>query len=90
MTQQNEKWIEYAMRISGALGELFSEDSDHYLGEDFFDKADTAAFFHALLTVAPQHMFKKLAKDYEDSDHLALNQLATRLIFQFSNSKNEE
>ena len=78
MSKENE----YAKKIIIAIGSLFDEDSDNYMGETEFSGGDGPAFIHALLNLAPAYFYKKTV-DHE-ADLLDVNYEANRLIHQFS------
>ena len=81
MSKENE----YAKKIIAAVGSLFDEDSDNYIGETEFSVGDGAAFMHALLNLAPAYFYKKTVDP--EADLLDVNYEANRLIHQFPKIK---
>lgn len=82
---QDEKWIQYAAKISNCLGELFEEDSQHYLGK--MTDEDLTDFFHALANVVPTSVFNKITGNKKN--HLHFNHIANQLVFQYSKKGDE-
>lgn len=79
---------EYAKKIIIAIGSLFDEDSDNFIGETEIDGEDGAAFMHAMLNLAPAYFYKKTVD--ANADLLDVNYEANRLIHQFSKNKKNE
>ena len=80
---KKEDYLKFAPKIVHLYSELFDEDSEHYLGDEIKEE-DLTGFFHALTTVAPNHLFNKITGD--DKNNLEFNHIANQLCFQFMNS----
>lgn len=84
-----EKHIEYAIKLVGAIQEVFNEDSDNYIGtEDFENDDNVTAFMYALACMVPKHVYEKITGD-ETQDVLGFNHIANRLAFQFGKPKED-
>ena len=83
--EKEEKWIQYAAKISGAIGELLeNEDSEYQIDKEELLQGDNLTeFFHALANVAPAHIFNKFTGS--DKNYLEFNHIANQLCFQYSN-----
>ena len=77
------KWVRKKIII--AVGSLFDEDSDNFIGETEFIGDDGSAFMHAMLNLAPAYFYKKTVDP--EADLLDVNYEANRLIHQFSKIK---
>lgn len=61
---------------------MFDEDCENHISLDDFDEEGTAnAFMHAMATLAPSVVYKKLTR--EEIDSIGFNHIANRLCFQF-------
>lgn len=79
------EYSQWAVKITHLYSELFNEESDHYIGVDALEEGENmTSFFHALATVAPNHLFNKITG--EDKNNLEFNHIANQLCFQFMNS----
>ena len=79
----NEKYLQYAALISGAIGSMFEEDSEYAIDQEELMKDDNLTdFMHALANVAPTHLFNGLTGD--NKNQLEFNHLANQLCFQYS------
>ena len=83
-TKNNEKWIEYAMKLTAHLEEIFNEDCENFIDKKEFSEGDNATdFIHALANVVPYIVFNEITGD--NKDQLGFNHIANRLIVQFQN-----
>ena len=85
-----EKYEEYAVKILLQISEMFDEDCENYIDlEELMENDNANHFTHALATLAPLMMIKKLTQ--EDFDALGFNHMVNRLAAQFTNfTKKEE
>jgi hypothetical protein len=73
---------QYAVKILGALNEVFNEDSEYFIGiEELKDQDNLPEFFHALANTVPNMVYEKITGD--DKNNLEFNHLANQLCFQF-------
>ena len=81
---KNEKYLQYAAQISGAIGEMFNEDSEWQIDQEELQEGDNLThFIHALANIAPAHIYNKITSD--DKNHLEFNHIANQLCFQYMN-----
>ena len=66
---ENEKKAnEYAAKIAAQIMGMFNENCVLYINPDDFDEEGTAnAFMHAMATLAPSVVYKKLTREEIDS-----------------------
>lgn len=86
---QNEKYLQYAQKLSAAVSEIFNEDNDFYINQDeLFDQDENnlTHFFHALANVMPTAIYEKLTND--EKNWLEFNHMANQLVFQYSKKNN--
>ena len=74
-----EKQIQYYAKITGALGDVFNEDSEYFI-DVYADDFNANDFLHVLATRVPQMIFLKLTG--KETDPLEFNHICNRLIFQ--------
>ena len=85
----NEKYLQYAAMITGAIGSMFEEDSEWAVDQEELMEGDNLThFMHALANVAPAHVFNNLTGD--SKNHLEFNHVANQLCFQYMNAAKEE
>lgn len=86
---KNEKYLQYAAMITGAIGSMFEEDSEWAVDQEELMEGDNLThFIHALANVAPAHVFNNLTGD--SKNHLEFNHVANQLCFQYMNKAREE
>ena len=89
MKTLNEKYLQYAAMITGAIGSMFEEDSEWAVDQEELMEGDNLThFMHALANVAPAHVFNNLTGD--SKNHLEFNHVANQLCFQYMNAAKEE
>ena len=86
---KNEKYLQYAAIITGAIGSMFEEDSEWAVDQEELMEGDNLThFIHALANVVPAHVFNNLTGDRKN--HLEFNHVANQLCFQYMNKAMEE
>jgi hypothetical protein len=89
MSRKNEKYLQYAVMITGAIGSMFEEDSEWAIDQEELMEGDNLThFMHALANVAPAHLFNNLTGD--NKNQLEFNHVANQLCFQYMNSVGEK
>lgn len=85
MKKDEEKYMEYALKLTGKVQELLSdEDGDFHISlEDLEGEGNLTAFMHALANAMPCRIYNHLTGDSKNT--LEFNHLANHLCFQFSN-----
>jgi len=83
-----EKWIEYAAKITSALGEVLTDElSENYINPEELNEDDNAThFIHALANVAPHSIYQEITGD-KSNDNLGFNHIANRLCVQYKMDK---
>ena len=79
-----EKHYQFAAQITGALGELFDEDSEHYIDSEDL-QGNLTDFIHALSNIVPTAIYNELTG--ENKNILHFNHTANQLIFQYDKNK---
>ena len=83
-----EKYVAYAAQISGAIGQLFDEDSEYYIDqEDLNDDDNLTQFIHALANVSVTYIYNELTGD--NKNQLEFNHIANKLCFQYGNKQDK-
>ena len=79
----DEKYMQYAIQISGTIGEMLSEEDHNYHidPKELQDGDNMTHFIHALTTVVPARMYNHFTNDTKN--HLEFNHLANQLCFQY-------
>ena len=86
---KNEKYLQYAAMITGAIGSMFEEDSEWAVDqEELMEGNNLIHFMRALANVAPVHLYNSLTGD--NKNQLEFNHVANRLCFQYMNAAKEE
>lgn len=86
---QNEKWVEYAAILNAHISKVFTDEADSQIDiQDLNDEENLQAFFHALSTVVPCHIFNKVCGD--NKKHIEYNHTANLLCFKFGSIKKTE
>ena len=87
MAQDNPKYVEYAFKISGVIGQMLNdEDNEYHIDKKELNDSDNLTeFIHALATVAPASVFNSITG--EKKNHLEFNHVANQLCFQFGKSE---
>lgn len=89
MSRKNQKYLQYAGMITGAIGSMFQEDSEWALDQEELMEGDNLThFMHALTNVAPTQLFNKLTGD--SKNHLEFNHVANQLCFQYMKKVEEK
>lgn len=78
---KQELWMTYAVQIQSVLQLLFEKDSEHYVGDNFFEDGDATQFFHALANVVPAVVFQRITGI--SKTYLEFNHIANQLCFQY-------
>ena len=82
MTENKEKYLEYAALITSSIGNMFEEGSDYYIDNKEFAEGDNLThFLHALANVVPTHIFNDITGD--NKNQLEFNHTANHLCFQY-------
>ncbi len=78
----DKKYLEYAVQLTSAVGDMFNEDSEFYIDQKELEEDDNLThFIHALASVMPAHFFNSITG--EDKNHLEFNHTANQLCFQY-------
>lgn len=83
--EKTEKYLEYAVKIQGAIAEMFNEESetDYKISLDELNQDDNLThFFHALANIVPCNMYGRMTNN--EVNTLDFNHIANQLCFQFS------
>ena len=85
-----EKWIQYAAKISTVINSIFDEDSDNYSidFEELHEDNNITIFMHALANAFPTHFYNQITGD--NLNMLEFNHLANSLCFQYMNKPNKK
>jgi len=78
--QQHPDWIRYSVLIQSKITEIF-EENEGLVKELLDDEEKIKAFFHALSTVVPCHIYNGFYN--ETKNHVEFNHTANLLCFQF-------
>lgn len=82
---KEEKHLQYAEQIIGALGELLQEGSGDWNidVDELGDEGNLTHFMHALANIASAHIYNELTGD--NKNQLDFNHVANKLCFQYMN-----
>lgn len=84
---QTEKYLQYAVMLSGKIAEIFDEESEYHIDQEELQEGDNIThFFHALANIMPNHLFNEITGD--DKNSLEFNHIANQLVFQYSKKQN--
>lgn len=87
----DKKWITYAVRLSGHIKKIFSEESDFHIDlKELKEENNFKEFMHALSTAAPCKIFNSMVHKDDIKDHLQFNQAMNALVFEFAHVEGEE
>lgn len=83
LTTDEEKIIQYASKIAGAIGQIIdSDEGDYSIDKDELSEGDNLTLFiHALANVAPTRIYTTITG--EEKSYLQFNHIANQLCFQF-------
>ena len=88
--KQEDKSVQYSMKLLSALQTCFDEDSENYIGKkELLEGNNLTDFMHALFNMVPTRVYNEFTND--GSDILKCNHIANKLIFQYvAESKEDE
>lgn len=87
--KKDEKWIEYAIKLTGAVNSVFDQDSEFHIDEnELNDPENFTQFLHALASAVPTGVYNIISGD--DKDQLQFNHTANRLIFKYCREPEEK
>ena len=82
MTENKEKYLEYAAMITSSISDMFEEGSDYHIDQEELAEGDNLThFLHALANVVPTHIFNDITGDKKNQ--LEFNHTANHLCFQY-------
>lgn len=89
MSEEKEKYLQYAAMINGVLASMFDEDSEWAIDQEVLNEGDNLTLFiHALANVAPTLLFNTLTGD--NKNQLEFNHMANQLCFQYMTAREEK
>lgn len=79
---KNEKWLQYAVKISAQIQEMFQEDecNNPISLEELSEGENAKEFIHALANVVPTQVFNRLTND--NKNWLEFNHIANQIIVE--------
>lgn len=78
-----KKEEEYARKISLAMIEIFNEDSECYIGDDFYEEENRTHLIHAILNIVPTTMFNKIVETDGIKNMIDVNHIANKILFRY-------
>jgi len=77
-----EKQDEYAVKILGAIQDMFDEDNENFIDVKELEEDENAThFLQALANIVPTHFYNKFTGN--ENTTLDVNHIANRLCFQY-------
>lgn len=85
LNEEQQRILNYTMKATAALAEIFNEESEHYIGE--IDNDHLGELIHALATCAPNMLMSKAVG--AQWNNLEFNHIANKLVMQFTHFTDE-